>query len=172
MRVLRFTFIQIYCIVIVSRGGVLKEYLYVFFISMLPFIELRGAMIYAAIANLDFLPSFICCIIGNMLPVPILIKFSKTVLLKLSKVKKIGHIFEKIIEHGNKKANKIGNAELLGLLIFTAFPIPGTGAWTASLISALLQLRLKKSFIAILLGVIICGVIMGFLSFGTASLIK
>ena len=139
---------------------------------MVPFIELRGAMIYAAVADLPFLPSLLCCVIGNLLPVPFLIKFSKAVLLYLSKWKKIGWFFEKIIDHGNKKAEKIGNMELLGLFLFVAIPLPGTGAWTASLVAALLQLRVKKSFLSISVGVITCGIIMGILSFGAANLLR
>ncbi len=138
---------------------------------MLPLIELRGAMIYAAVAEMPFLPSLICCVIGNILPVPFLIKFAKTVLVYLSKVKKIGWIFQKIIDHGNKKAKKVDNAELIGLFFFVAFPLPGTGAWTASLIATLLQTRVWKSTFVILLGVITCGIIMGILSFGIADLV-
>ena len=149
----------------------LRDYLYVFLISMVPFIELRGAMIYAAVAEMPFLPSLICCVIGNILPVPFLIKFAKTVLFHLSKVDKIGWIFKKIIDHGNEKAIKVRKAELLGLLAFVALPIPGTGAWTASLIATLLQLRVIKSSFVILLGIITCGIIMGILSFGIADII-
>lgn len=147
------------------------DYLYLFVISMLPLIELRGAMIYAAVAEMPFLPSLICCVIGNILPVPFLIKFAKMVLEFLSKIDKIGHFFKKIIDHGNKKAEKVNNVELLGLFLFTAIPLPGTGAWTASLIATLLQLRVIKSTFAILLGVITCGIIMGILSFGIVDLI-
>ncbi len=148
----------------------LEEYLHLFLISMLPLIELRGAMIYAAVAEMPFLPSLLCCVIGNILPVPFLIKFAKTVLVYLAEVPKIGHFFQKIIDHGNKKAKKVHNAEMLGLFLFVAIPLPGTGAWTASLIATLLQLRVWKSTFAILLGVITCGIIMGFLSFGIADL--
>lgn len=137
---------------------------------MVPFIELRGAMIYAAVVGLPFLPSLLCCVIGNILPIPFLIKFSKAVLTYLARFPKIGWLFQKIIDHGNKKALKIGNMELLGLFLFVALPIPGTGAWSASLVAALLQLRIKNSFFAITLGVITCGIIMGILSFGIANL--
>ena len=106
-----------------------------------------------------------------MLPVPFLIKFSKGILLYLAKVDKIGWIFQKIIDRGNRKAEKIGGWELLGLFLFVAVPLPGTGAWTASLVSALLQLRIKKSLLAIGAGVIACGIIMGALSFGIANII-
>ncbi len=138
---------------------------------MVPLIELRGAMIYAAVAEMPFLPSLICCVIGNILPVPFLIKFAKTVLIYLSKFDKIGWIFQKIIDRGNKKAEKVRNAELLGLFAFVAIPLPGTGAWTASLIATLMQLRVVKSTFAILIGVITCGIIMGILSFGIVDLV-
>ena len=149
----------------------MQDYLYIFLISMVPFIELRGAMIYAAVAEMPFLPSLICCVIGNILPVPFLIKFAKTVLFHLSKIDKIGWIFKKIIDRGNEKAAKVRKAELFGLMAFVALPIPGTGAWTASLIATLLQLRVVKSSFVILLGVIICGIIMGILSFGITNII-
>ena len=149
----------------------MQDYIYIFLISMVPFIELRGAMIYAAVAEMPFLPSLICCVIGNILPVPFLIKFAKTVLFHLSKIDKIGWMFQKIIDRGNEKAVKVRKAELLGLFAFVAIPLPGTGAWTASLIATLLQLRVVKSSFAILLGVITCGIIMGILSFGIADII-
>lgn len=148
----------------------MENYLHIFLISIVPFIELRGAMIYAAVVGLPFLPSLLCCVIGNILPIPFLIKFSKAVLTYLARFPKIGWLFQKIIDHGNKKALKIGNMELLGLFLFVALPIPGTGAWSASLVAALLQLRIKNSFFAITLGVITCGIIMGILSFGIANL--
>lgn len=149
----------------------MQDYIYIFLISMVPFIELRGAMIYAAVAEMPFLPSLLCCVIGNILPVPFLIKFAKTVLFHLSKIDKIGWLFQKIIDRGNEKAVKVRKAELLGLFAFVAIPLPGTGAWTASLIATLLQLRVLKSSFAILLGVIACGIIMGILSFGIADII-
>ena len=148
----------------------MQDYIYLFLISMVPLVELRGAMIYAAVAEMPFLPSLICCIIGNILPVPFLIKFAKTVLVYFSKIPKIGFIFQKIIDKGNKKAKKVQKAELFGLFAFVALPLPGTGAWTASLIATLMQLRVAKSTLAILLGVITCGIIMGILSFGITSL--
>lgn len=149
----------------------LKDYLYLFLISMAPLVELRGAMIYAALNEMPFWESLLCCFIGNMIPVPFLIKFSKQVLTWLSKMDKIGWFFQKIIDRGNRKAKKIGGWELLGLFLFVAIPLPGTGAWTASLVSALLQLRIKDCVPAIALGVLVCGIIMGVVSFGIVSFI-
>ena len=147
------------------------DYIYLFIISMVPLIELRGAMIYAAVAEMPFLPSLLCCVIGNILPVPFLIKFAKTVLIHFAKIPKIGFVFQKIIDRGNRKAAKVHKLELLSLFLFVALPLPGTGAWTASLVATLLQLRVLKSTFAILLGVITCGIIMGILSFGIMDII-
>lgn len=138
---------------------------------MVPLIELRGAMVYAAVAEMPFLPSLICCVLGNILPVPFLIKFAKSVLVYFAKFEKFGWIFRKIIERGNKKAAALGKVELLGLFLLVAIPLPGTGAWTASLVATLLQLRVIKSTFAILLGVIACGIIMGILSFGIVDIV-
>ena len=96
----------------------MEKYLHLFTISMVPLIELRGAMIYAAANDMPFLTSFICCVIGNMLPVPFLIKFSKGILLRLSKVNKIGWIFQKIIDRGNKKAPRNGGRGAFGAFSF------------------------------------------------------
>ncbi len=139
---------------------------------MLPLVELRGAMIYAAVRGAEFLPSLAVSVVGNMLPVPFLIKFSKQALTYLSGSKHFGRLAQKVIDHGNRKAEKVRNLEMLGLFLFVAFPLPGTGAWTASLIAALLQLRVAKSFFTIAAGVVACGIIMGILSFGLTGLIK
>ena len=150
----------------------MEKYLHLFAISMVPLIELRGAMIYAAANDMPFLTSFICCVIGNMLPVPFLIKFSKGILLRLSKVNKIGWIFQKIIDRGNKKAAEIGGWELLGLFLFVAIPLPGTGAWSGSCIAVLLSIPPKRAFPAVLCGILLAGVIMTIGSQGVASLIS
>jgi len=155
----------------------LQGYLHLFLISMLPLVELRGAMIYAAVADMPFWPSLAASVAGNLLPVPFLILFSKQILTWLARTPKIGPIkmgransfFQKIIDKGNEKALKIGGVELFGLFLFVAFPVPGTGAWMGSLIAAILQLRLFKSMLSIAAGVFCCGLIMGFLSFGLAN---
>ena len=82
--------------VTINGGELLQDYIYLFLISMVPLIELRGAMIYAAVAEMPFLPSLICCVIGNILPVPFLIKFAKIILIYFTKIPKIGFFFQKI----------------------------------------------------------------------------
>lgn len=150
----------------------METYIRLFLISTLPLIELRGAMIYAAVRGAEFLPSLAVSVVGNLLPVPFLIKFSKQSLTYLSGSKHFGGFAQKVIDHGNRKAEKVRNLEMFGLFLFVAFPLPGTGAWTASLIAALLQLRVVKSFFTIAAGVVACGIIMGILSFGLTGLIK
>lgn len=143
------------------------KYLIVFLISMVPIIELRGAVPYGILVlELDMLPTFIVAIIGNILPVPFLILFSKKILTWLATWKKIGPFFQKIIDRAEKKKNTLGKYELLGLMLFVGIPLPGTGAWTGSLIAALLQLRVRNAFFAIALGVVLAGIIMSLASQG------
>ena len=144
----------------------MKNLLTLFTISMVPIIELRGAIPVGVAMNVPFWLNYIVCVLGNIVLVPILIMFSRQVLNWCAKLPKIGFIFEKIINMGNKKIEKIGKYELLGIFLFVAIPMPGTGAWTGSLISALLQVKTWKAFIAITLGVMTAGIIMGIVSFG------
>ena len=140
--------------------------------AMVPVVELRGAIPYALAHGVDVLPALILCIAGNMLPVPVIILFAKRVLAWCAKLPKVGGFFQKIIDRANRKANKIGDYELLGVLLFVAIPLPGTGAWTGALVAAVLQLRMKKAFFAILLGVLISGIIVMLITNGVAFLIN
>lgn len=141
------------------------------FVSMLPVIELRGGIPMGLAMGLDFWTVYPICVIGNLLPVPVLIPFAGRVLRWCATWPHVGFIFEKIIAIGHEKIGKIRPGYLWwGLYLFVAVPLPGTGAWTGSLIATLLQLELKKSFPAIALGVMTSGIIMGILSFGVAGL--
>ena len=148
----------------------LKKYLIVFFISMVPLIELRGAIPYAIGYNLPILPSYIIAIIGNMLPVPIIYLFARRV-LEFGKDKKyIGKFFSWCLkkgEAGGKKLQaKAGKGLYWALFIFVGIPLPGTGAWTGTLAASILDMDFKKSVIAVMAGVILAGIIMGILSLG------
>ena len=148
----------------------LKKYLIVFFISMVPLIELRGAIPYAIGYNLPILPSYIIAIIGNMLPVPIIYLFARRV-LEFGKDKKyIGKFFTWCLkkgEAGGKKLQvKAGKGLYWALFIFVGIPLPGTGAWTGTLAASILDMDFKKSVIAVMAGVILAGIIMGVLSLG------
>lgn len=148
----------------------LKKLLTLFVVSMVPVVELRGAIPMGVAMDIPFWLNYAVCVLGNIVPVPFLVMFSDKVLRLCVKIPKIGFIFEKIIERGNKKIEKIGKYELLSVFLFVAIPLPGTGAWTGSLISALLQLNTWKASAAISLGVMSAGIIMGILSFGLFGL--
>lgn len=148
----------------------LKKYLIVFFISMVPLIELRGAIPYAIGYNLPILPSYIIAIIGNMLPVPIIYLFARRV-LEFGKDKKyIGKFFTWCLKKGEAGGKKIqekaGKGLYWALFIFVGIPLPGTGAWTGTLAASILDMDFKKSVIAVMAGVILAGIIMGILSLG------
>ena len=149
----------------------INKLLTVFFISMLPIVELRGAIPVGAALDLPFFLNYAICVLGNILPVPFLIMFSKGLLSYFSKNRRFGYHFKKIINKADEKAKQIGGFELLGLFFFVAIPLPGTGAWTGSLIAAILRLRLIPSFLTILSGVMTSGIIMGVLSFGLFGII-
>lgn len=148
----------------------LKHYLMIFFISMVPLIELRGAIPYAVGFNLPLLPSYIICILGNMLPVPIIFLFARKVLEWGADKPVIGRFFTFCLEKGHKGGVKLqqkaGKGLFLALLLFVGIPVPGTGAWTGTLAASLLDMEFKSSVIAVLLGVVLAGVIMGLLSAG------
>lgn len=153
----------------------LKKYLMVFFISMVPLIELRGAIPYAVGFNLNMWISYIIAIIGNMIPVPIIFFFARKVLEWGKDKKVIGKFFTWCLEKGNKAGKKMqektGRGIYWALFLFVGIPVPGTGAWTGTLAASLLDLDFKKSTISIMCGVVLAGIIMGLASLGLFSAI-
>lgn len=140
------------------------NYLIVLALSMVPVIELRGAIpvgLYAL--ELDIVPVVILSFVGNLIPIPFLILFGGKVLRYFAKFEKFGKPFRKILEIGEKKVAKMSNgarrALFWGLFLFVAIPLPGTGAWTGALIAITLGLDLKKSFLPITIGVLGAGII-------------
>lgn len=142
-----------------------KNYLIVFLVSMLPLIELRGAIPIAESMNLNIWVYYIVAIIGNMIPVPFIYLFARK-LLEWGKDKKIiGKFFTFCLEKGQKGGEKLkesaGNKGIFwALMIFVGIPIPGTGAWTGTLAASILDIDFKTSILAVSLGVILAGIIM------------
>ena len=153
----------------------LKKYLYIFLISMVPLVELRGSIIVSQGFQLPLLQSYIVCVIGNMLPVPVIYLFARKVLEWGKDKKYIGKFFTFCIEKGHKGGEKLkekaGRGLFIALLLFVGIPIPGTGAWTGTLAASFLDMGFKKSVIAVLLGVLLAGVIMGIASAGVFTAI-
>ena len=144
----------------------LKKYLLAFLISMVPLIELRGGVPYAVLMGLDYWTALVVCAIGNMLPVPIIYFFARKVLLWGCDKKYIGKFFTYCIEKGERGGQKLkakaGRGGLfVALMLFVGIPLPGTGAWTGTLAASFLNMGIKSTTLAVSLGVIIAGIIMG-----------
>lgn len=146
------------------------QYIIVFLISMVPLIELRLAVPYGIAMGLNVPLVYIISILGNMLPVPIIYLFARKVLLWGKDKKYIGKFFTFCIEKGEKGGKKLqekaGKGLFVALMLFVGIPLPGTGAWTGTLAASMLDMDFKQSVIAVLLGVIIAGIIMGLASMG------
>lgn len=138
----------------------------IFFISMMPILELRGGMIAACFLGLDAIPSLLVCILGNIIPIPLILWFITPVFNWFKKKKFLRGFADWCEKHAKKNEGKIDKLKYYGLYLFVAIPLPTTGAWTGCLIAALLGLDKKKSCIAATLGVITAGLIMLVLSFG------
>ncbi|MCR4739217.1 MAG: small multi-drug export protein [Lachnospiraceae bacterium] len=154
---------------------VFTHYIIVFFISMVPLIELRGAIPYAigfidAGVPLKLWLCYVIAIIGNMLPVPLIFFFARKVLEWGADKPVIGKFFTFCLEKGHKGGVKLqkkaGKGLFVALLLFVGIPLPGTGAWTGTLAASILDMDFKSSVIAVLLGVILAGIIMGLVSAG------
>ena len=154
----------------------LTNYLLIFLVSMVPLIELRGAMVMAVGMDLNYLTSLVVCVIGNMLPVPIIYFFARKVLLWGADKKYIGKFFRFCLEKGERGGQKLvaktGRGGLfVALMLFVGIPVPGTGAWTGTLAASFLNMGIKSTAAAVSLGVVMAGVIMGTLSTGVFSII-
>ncbi len=146
------------------------KYLITFLVSMVPLIELRGAIPIAVGMQVPLVHAYIIAVIGNMLPVPIIFFFARKVLIWGQDKKYIGKFFTFCLKKGEaggkKLQQKAGRGLYLALLLFVGIPLPGTGAWTGTLAASILDMDFKKSVIAVTLGVVLAGVIMAVLSLG------
>lgn len=153
-------------------------YLVIFIVSMLPLIELRGAIPIAYLfdavlaksgLSLNMPLTYILIILGNMLPVPFIFFFARKVLEWGADKPVIGKFFTFCLEKGHKGGEKLkakaGNGLLVALLLFVGIPVPGTGAWTGTLAASILDMDFKSSVIAVILGVLLAGIIMSVVSF-------
>lgn len=152
------------------------KYLIIFLISMVPIVELRGAMVYAVGHDLNYINALIICVIGNMLPVPIIYFFARKVLLWGADKRYIGKVFRFFLEKGERAGQKLvkttGRGGLfLALLLFVGIPLPGTGAWTGTLGASFLNMGFKSTVAAVSLGVILAGIIMALVSTGAFAII-
>ena len=154
----------------------LRKYLFVFLVSMIPLVELRGGVPIAIGMDIPALTAITVCAIGNMLPVPIIYLFARKVLLWGQNKPVIGKFFTYCVEKGErggqKLAHKAGRQGLfVALMLFVGIPLPGTGAWTGTLAASFLNMGFKSTTLAVMLGVIIAGVIMAVSSSGLFAIL-
>ena len=152
------------------------KYLIIFLISMVPIIELRGAMVYAVGYDLPYLPALLVCVLGNMVPVPFIYFFARKILIWGSDKKYIGRFFRFCLNKGERAGQKMVKAAgrgglFVALMLFVGIPIPGTGAWTGALGASFLNMGFKSTVLSVCLGVILAGIIMAALSTGVFSIL-
>lgn len=143
----------------------------IFIISMIPILELRGGLLAAKLLAVPLLKAIPICIVGNIIPIPFILLFIKKVFEIFKKYKytrKIAVFFE---DRAMKRSDSIKRYEIIGLMLFVGIPLPGTGAWTGSLIAVLLNMDIKKAVIAELLGIAIATIIMSIVAYGLLGII-
>lgn len=152
-----------------------KNYLWVFFISMVPLIELRGAIPVSQALQMPVISSYVVSIVGNMIPVPFIYLFARKFLEWGQNKKIIGGICSFFLTKGTlageKLQSKAGKGIFVALMLFVGIPLPGTGAWTGTLAASLLDMKFKETVIAVTLGVLLAGLIMMAASLGLFSTI-
>ena len=141
------------------------------FISMIPIIELRGSIPVGFVMGLPWYASLVCSIIGNMLPVPVILLFVVKVFEFMKKHNILTKFVNKMEQKAMNRSEKVSKGEFWGLMLFVAIPLPGTGAWTGALIAALLKMNRRDSFLSILLGVTIAGTIITLGTYGVLGFI-
>lgn len=152
----------------------LGKYLTIFFISMVPLIELRLAMPMAVGMDLPYVRALIVCVLGNMFPVPIIYFFARKVLVWGADKKYIGKMFRFFLEKGQRAGEKLtaktGKGGLfVALMLFVGIPVPGTGAWTGTLAASFLNMGIKSTALSVSLGVVLAGIIMAVGSTGVLA---
>ncbi|MCI8268424.1 MAG: small multi-drug export protein [Lachnospiraceae bacterium] len=151
-----------------ALGGKVSGEAIIFIISMIPILELRGGLLAAspALLNVPILRAIPICIAGNLLPIPFILLLIEKVLDIMEQLPVLDRIALWVREKADKHKGQVETYGFWGLVLFVGIPLPGTGAWTGSLVASLLHMKIRKSFPAILLGIIIATVIMSLLSYG------
>lgn len=148
------------------------ELLYTMLMSMVPVVELRGGIPFGVALGLDIWEAYIAAVIGNLIPVPFIIIFIRRIFAWMrTHMPKLGSVVDKLERKAHLKGKTVTKYKYLGLFLFVAIPLPGTGAWTGALVAAFLNMRLRKALPAIFFGVLTAGVLISALTFGVTSLV-
>lgn len=147
------------------------ELFYTMLMSMVPVVELRGGIPFGVALGLDIWEAYIAAVIGNLIPVPFIVVFIRRIFMWMRvHMPKLGSLVDRLEQKAHLKGKTVTKYKYLGLFLFVAIPLPGTGAWTGSLVAAFLNMRLRKAMPAIFLGVLTAGVLISALTFGVTSL--
>lgn len=146
--------------------GLLSKDAIVFIISLMPILELRGGLLASSLLGVPYLRALILCIVGNLLPIPLILLFIEKIVLACEHFGPTQGIARKLREKVEKNHASIQKYDFWGLVLFVGIPLPGTGAWTGSIVASLLHMPRKKSFLAIIIGVLLASVIMSIVSYG------
>ena len=140
-------------------------------VSMVPIVELRGGIPYGVASGLPVWLAYIAAFIGNLIPVPFIVVYIRRIFHWIRRhMPKLNNIIDKLEGKAHLKGRVMQKYQYLGLAIFVAIPLPGTGAWTGALAAAFLDMRLKKAFPAAVLGVAVAGFLISILTFGVANM--
>lgn len=146
--------------------------IHIMLISMTPVLELRGAIPYGLANGISFWQVFCIALIGNLLPIPFIILFIRKIFAFLRRSRGIGVFIERLERKAHLKGRLVNRYKTLGLFLLVAIPLPGTGAWTGALVAAFLDIRLRRAFPAIAVGVLVAGLLVSFLSFSALFLFQ
>ncbi len=149
-----------------TLGQYISSEAVIFIVSMIPLLECRGGLIVASLLKVNVWTAVPLCVIGNIIPIPFILLFIKRIFKVLKRVPFFKPLIEKMENRALNKSDSMDKGEFIGLLLFVGIPVPGTGAWTGSLMASLLEMDLKKASIAILLGIFLATLIVGTLSYG------
>ena len=151
-------------------SGVIPAELTVFALSLMPIIELRGGILAAKLLDMQLLPAFFICLVGTLIPTPFILLFINKI-FDWMKGTRFVKLVDRMEQKGRSKFEKINRYKTLGLMIFVAIPLPGSGAWTGSLAAALMKMDFKSAMLSVALGTLIADIIMCVLSYGLLGLV-
>lgn len=149
-----------------TLGAYISRELVIFIISMIPILELRGGLLAASLLQVPITTAIPICIIGNIIPIPFILLFIRQIFKWMKHFRIFRPLIERLEKRAMNRSGKVAKGEFWGLALFVGIPLPGTGAWTGSLIAALLEVDIKKAVIAELVGIVIATFIMSVVSYG------
>ena len=150
----------------------LGEFTLTMLFSMIPVVELRGGIPFGVTLGLPVWAAFIAAVIGNLIPVPFIIVYIRRIFQWMrERIPRLNRLVDALERKAHLKGRRVNKYKYLGLALFVAIPLPGTGAWTGSLAAAFLDMPLRKALPSVILGVVIAGMAISILSYGVVSLL-